>query len=108
MDAEIPRLPEPLTPGEDKRISQLTEEDINQIDDALCANTTSRYRKAAMIIGCAMDQLRYGRQVGIPDLYYLTRLKKLVEIGLLESQGNLDYMRFSEVRLRSGSESNTF
>jgi len=36
---------------------------------------------------------------GIPDIYYANRVRALVEAGRLESQGNLDYMRFSEVRL---------
>ena len=35
----------------------------------------------------------------VPDLFYAERLRKLVQDGKLESQGNLHYMRFSEVRL---------
>ena len=37
--------------------------------------------------------------LGIPDLFYAERLRKLVQDGRLESQGNLAYMRLSEVRL---------
>ena len=46
----------------------------------------------------------------IPDIYYAQRVRRLVAVGELESQGNLEYMRYSEVRLpveviprRSGS-----
>jgi hypothetical protein len=35
----------------------------------------------------------------VPDVFYSQRAKALVENGLLESQGNLDFMRYSEVRL---------
>jgi len=36
---------------------------------------------------------------GLPDLYYAQRVKSLVSRGLLIAEGNLDYMRYSEVRL---------
>ena len=35
----------------------------------------------------------------VPDIYYAQRVRHLVEIGKLESQGDLHYMRYSEVRL---------
>ena len=35
----------------------------------------------------------------IPDIYYAQRVRRLVAVGELESQGNLEYMRYSEVRL---------
>ena len=44
------------------------------------------------------------RVEGIPDSYYAQRIQKLVNDGLLVSQGNLSYMRFSEVRIQSGNE----
>jgi len=33
----------------------------------------------------------------LPDTFYAGRVYKLVEDGLLESQGRLNYMRFCEV-----------
>ena len=42
--------------------------------------------------------------VDVPDGYYAQRVALLVDSGKLESQGNLEYMRFSEVRL-AGSQS---
>jgi len=38
---------------------------------------------------------------GIPGVYYSQRIRHFVEEGSLESQGNLAYMKFSEVRLPS-------
>ena len=35
----------------------------------------------------------------IPDVYYAQRVRRLVAVGELESQGNLEYMGYSEVRL---------
>ena len=35
----------------------------------------------------------------IPDVFYSRRVKELVSRGLIESSGNLDYMRYSEIRL---------
>jgi hypothetical protein len=38
------------------------------------------------------------RMQGFPDTFYSQRVAHMVRIGLLEAEGNLDYMRFSEVR----------
>jgi len=35
---------------------------------------------------------------GIPDIYFLSRVRVLVDLGKLESRGDLSKMRFSEVR----------
>ncbi|MEO6656167.1 MAG: DUF3658 domain-containing protein [Pyrinomonadaceae bacterium] len=100
MVKEIPSLPEPLTPEQEARISQLTDKQIEAIDEALLVNTSEVFNKTAAIIGHAMKKLDQ-RIIGIPETYYLIRLKKLVEKGLLESVGKIDYMRFSEVRFLS-------
>ena len=34
----------------------------------------------------------------IPDPYFAGRIKELMRQGLLESQGNLNHIRYSEVR----------
>ena len=54
----------------------------------------------AFIVGKTMMDLP-GLVSGIPDVYYSQRVRHLVEEGKLESQGNLAYMRYSEVRLPS-------
>lgn len=51
-----------------------------------------------MLIGLVMIDNNI-RMPGLPDLFYVSRVKHLVENGLLESQGDLDHMHYSEVRL---------
>ena len=50
-----------------------------------------------MIVGITMMDLP-NHIKGIPDTFYAQRVRKLVEGSHLEAQGNLQYMRFSEVR----------
>lgn len=87
-----------LTEGEALLIAGLPPELITRIDDALLAESTHRFQKVARIVGGVMQSFSDGPS-GIPDIYYARRIAKLVEAGLLESQGNLRRMRFSEVRL---------
>lgn len=98
MEEELPTPDPPLTLEEEAKVAQLTEGEIVAIDQILMTNAKSRWRKVAMVVGITMSDLK-NRIPGIPDLYYAQRIRKLVEAGRLESQGNLAYMRFSEVRL---------
>jgi len=72
--------------------------DVPSRGDALIADACSQFRKVARIVGTAMmateDSIKH-----IPDLFYASRVRKLVEEGRLVSEGNLEYMRFSEVKL---------
>jgi hypothetical protein len=52
----------------------------------------------ARIVGMAIGELQI-KIPDVPDIYYAQRVQNLVALGKLESQGNLEYMRFSEVRL---------
>lgn len=98
MKEEI-RIPDPPLSREQKaRVAQLTSKEIEAIDNTLLSNAKPGWRKVAMLVGLSIGQLR-DRIEDIPDLYYSQRIRKLVESGRLESQGNLAYMRFSEVRL---------
>jgi uncharacterized protein (DUF4213/DUF364 family) len=36
----------------------------------------------------------------LPDMFYTSRIKHLAATGVIEAAGNLDRIRFSEVRLR--------
>ena len=92
-----------LTPEQRKLVEKLSDAEILAIDDALLSNTSSQWRKVARVIGTTMNQLP-SRVTGIPDSYYSQRIKKLVKDGLLESQGDLSYMRYSEIRLPAGNE----
>jgi hypothetical protein len=81
-----------------KLVSRLSETEINEIDQALLSYASSKWQKVAKIVGLTMMKLP-NRIQGIPDVYYAERVKLLVEKGALEAEGNLNYMRYSEVRL---------
>ena len=51
-----------------------------------------------MVVGLALDKLgeKYPQ---FSEVFYSERIGVLVDKGSLESQGNLLYMRFSEVKL---------
>lgn len=88
----------PLDAEQSLRVSRLREEDLWEIDRVLLSLAAPSWRKVARIVGMAIDQLS-GRLPNIPDVYYAQRVRRLVAVGELESQGNLEYMRYSEVRL---------
>lgn len=54
-------------------------------------------RKVAFLVGATMSDLP-NRVKGIPDVFYSQRVAHLVGQGILVAEGNLQYMRFSEVR----------
>lgn len=87
-----------LTQEQLKLVSGLSKTEIHEIDQALLSHASQRWQKVAKIVGTTMMKLPSPIQ-GIPDVYYATRIKFLVEAGALEAAGNLDYMRYSEVRL---------
>ena len=98
MNEDIPEPHPDLTPEQEEKVAKLSEKDIEEIDAALLSHAKKQWQKQAMIIGKTMMELPE-RTPGIPDIFYAQRIKKLVEKGYLVAQGNLDYMRFSEVRL---------
>jgi hypothetical protein len=88
----------PLTPEEQALVAQLTEQEIQAIDDTLLSNACDRWRKVSSVVGFTMSSLP-NRRRGIPDVFYAQRIRQLVRAGRLEADGNLAYMNFSEVRL---------
>ena len=84
--------------------SRLTGQDLKLIDETLLAGAVQSWRKVARVVGTAMIQLNK-QFPGVPDGLYAQRVAALVHDGKLQSQGNLDYMRFSEVRLASEAQS---
>ncbi len=103
MTQEIPKPDPPLTPEQHAKVAQLTETEIRAIDEALLSNASHQWRKVARVVSTTISGFT-NRVQGIPDLFYSQRVRKLVEDGKLESQGNLAYMRFSEVRLPMKTE----
>lgn len=94
----------PLTRDQLAIVRTLTSEQIAAIDKALLAHCTERWRKVAAVVGFTMTDHLMNTFEGVPDVYYAQRIRKLVEQGVLESAGDLDYMRYSEVRLHHGGE----
>ena len=85
-----------LTAEQEANVAKLRAQEIEAIDQALLSNVSNAWRKVALVIVKAMDEYSIP---GIPDIFYAQRVRRLAELGRLESQGNLAYMRFSEVRL---------
>jgi hypothetical protein len=88
----------PLTPEEEAQVRLLTAAHLQRIDECLLSQTSHQWHKVARVIGQTM--LILGREFpGLPDVFYSLRLKHLVQSGAIEAAGNLNRMRFSEVRL---------
>jgi hypothetical protein len=87
-----------MTSEEARVAASLSPAMVQQIDDCLLSHAKLRERKVAMIVGLAMMDKTL-RVPGLPDLFYRDRVKSLVDRGLLLAEGNLEYMRYSEVRL---------
>jgi hypothetical protein len=43
--------------------------------------------------------LEINREFSLPDVFYGLRIKHLAKSGVIEAAGNLNRMRFSEIRL---------
>lgn len=88
----------PLTTEQRAIVDSLDGKFLEKVDETLLSHAKKSQRKVAMIVGLAMGNSEI-RISGLPDVFYAQRVKKLVEDGKLVAEGNLDYMRYSEVRL---------
>jgi hypothetical protein len=89
-----------LDAEEQQIVSTLTEAQVALIDQRLLEECSSSWRKVARVAGPLFLEPPDGLP-SISDGYLAQRVQALVAAGRLESRGNLDYMRFSEVRLPS-------
>lgn len=87
-------------------VARLSRADISRIDHELMSHVSSQWRKVARVVGSAMSTLK-DRPAGVPDLYYASRIRFLVEAGALASDGDLRIMGQSEVRLAVGPNIDT-
>lgn len=103
FDAGVDEHPVPdggMTSEQLERIAELTDAEVQRIDNSIISHCKDHWRKVAMVVGSALlDNL--DTIPDVPDLFYADRVKKLVQTGKLESQGNLYMMRFSEIRCSS-------
>jgi hypothetical protein len=98
MSEEVPMANPPLSNEEQSVVAELTDADLQSIDAAILANSSNRWLKVVRVVVDAESALSV-RYPGLSYIFYAQRLIRLSEEGRLESQGNLDYMRFSEVRI---------
>ena len=90
----------PMDPYEQARAASLTEADLRTIDECILSNITPQFRKTAKVVALTLRALG-DRFPELTDATYCDRIKHLAAAGLIEAAGNLNRMRFSEVR-RSG------
>ena len=84
-------------------ISKLTSVDIAAIDKAILAECAPSWRKVARVVGYALKALQPTLEE-VPYGYYAQRVIALENAGLVESQGDLHYIRSSEIRLPQTNE----
>lgn len=93
----------PLTPEEEAQARLLTSADLKRIDECLLSNVSHRWSKVARVIGQTM--LILSREFpGMPDAFYASRIKHLAESGAIEAAGNLERMRYSEIRIKQATK----
>ena len=87
-----------LTKRQLELISALGDSQVDEIDQAIINAASSQWRKVARVVATAMMSLD-NRILGIPDIYYAQRVALLISSGHLVAQGNIERMRYCEVRL---------
>ncbi|WP_168157905.1 DUF3658 domain-containing protein [Pseudoalteromonas sp. Bsw20308] len=76
--------------------NQLSQYELELIDNTLYSHTSERWQKIAMVIAKSLklrDQFK-----DLNDVKLLLRVHHLINTSKLESQGNIKAMRFSEVK----------
>jgi hypothetical protein len=104
MNDEIPIANPPLSSEEQSAVAKLSDADIQTIDAAILANSSGGWFKVARVVSKTEDALRH-QYPALSYVFYAQRLSQLADDGRLESQGDLSYMRFSEVRLPTDGKS---
>jgi uncharacterized protein DUF3658 len=71
---------------------------LHRIDECLLSHGSREWQKVARVIGSVMAVL--GPQFpNAPHVFYAQRIKHLAEIGAIEAAGDLNRIRYSEVRI---------
>jgi hypothetical protein len=98
MTERDPLSDPPLTPEQSEKASSLTSAELEQIDSALLRQVSSDWRKIARVVGTAMME-HTERVRGVPDVFYAQRLRRMIQEGRLEAEGDVRAMGRGEVRL---------
>ena len=78
-------------------LKSLSVEALSAIDSVICSHTTGHWKKIAMVISKSYRELE-GKDPKLTYEQLLSRLHHLINSGKLSSQGNINVMRFSEVK----------
>jgi Protein of unknown function len=99
-DSEDPEDPDEEEPSAEElaEIRCATPADAAGVDALILSNCTQHWRKVAMVMGTSLDEFE-ARFPGLPFIYLQLRIQDLARRGLLEAQGNVMSIRFSEIRL---------
>lgn len=97
-DQDDLELDRPMTPDEEAQARLLTASQLERIDKCLLSHTPEKWRKVANVIARTMSDI-YDEFPAFPDVFYSSRIKLLAASGVIETAGNLDRMRHSEIRL---------
>ena len=89
----------PLSTGQQARVEALSQRQVAAADAALMSAAAPHWQKVARLVAEVMTSNWPNKPSGIADVYYAQRVDMLVQKGILEAQGDLRRMRFSEVRL---------
>ena len=83
---------------EQEMAARLPSTDLDVIDAALIAATVETWRKMSRVIGDALFTSQ-SKFPGLPLGVYVQRVQALVQEGVLLAQGDVQFMRHSEIRL---------
>ena len=98
MTNEETRPDRALTAAQQAKADSMSANETKSIDDVILAQSTDRWRKVAIVVAKVMHCVD-DKYPEMPDVFYAQRIRMLVARVRLESRGNLNYMRFSEIRL---------
>ena len=98
MSREVPIPNDPISPEEAAAFARLREAEVKDIDEAILSCAASHWQKVARMVSLAEKKLG-SKYPQFSYTLYAERIRLLAGEGLLESQGDLSFMRFSEVRL---------
>ena len=98
MSREVPIPNDPISSEEAAAFARLREAEVKDIDDAILSCATSHWQKVARMVSLAEKKLA-SKYPQFSYSLYAERIRLLAGEGRLESQGDLSFMRFSEVRL---------
>lgn len=86
-----------LEPAQQALVDALTPAQLDEIDRTFLSHNTRRFRKVALVVAHTLRELSPSLDA-LPDVLDAMRVAHLVELGALEAQGDLVFMRDSEIR----------